>query len=182
MECTCAPHTQGLVSLDLAANITMVTCIQIRPTTLRVTREPWRPRRLLCLNLPSLTDNGPHCWVAACGDQVTVGMKRKWEERKDERKEGEWSGPLVIKTFHDIRICEVPWADHRDHSVKFIFLLFIVVQRGRTTARGVVVVYSDCLGNKRTQFSTRLWSKVTFHSHTLQKKSFLNQYFFLVLQ
>ncbi len=108
-----------------------------------------------------------------------------WDENKvggDERREAKWSGSLVIKTFHDIRICEVPWADHRDHSVKSIFLLLIVVQRGRTTARGVVVVYSDCLGNKRTQFSTRLWSKVTFHSLTLQKKIFLNQYFFLVLQ
>lgn len=84
----------------------------------------------------------------------------------------EWVGwgrgvALVIKTFHDIRVCEVPRADHWDHCVKSIFLLLIVVQRGRTTARGVVVVYSDCSGNKKTQFST-LHTETTPHvcTHT----------------
>lgn len=65
----------------------------------------------------------------------------------------------MIKTFHDIRVCEVPWADHWDHCVKSIFLLLVIVQRGRTAARGVVVVYSDCLGNKKNSLAPAYQAK-----------------------
>ena len=51
----------------------------------------------------------------------------------------------VIKTFHDIRVCEVPRADHWDHSMEPIFLFLVIVQGRSAAARGVVVVYSDCL-------------------------------------
>lgn len=77
---------------------------------------------------------------------------------RSQKEQGTWGnwvcGEQVIKTFHDIRVCEIPRADHWDHCMEPIFLFLVVVQRRGAAARGVVVVYSNCsapAGQQRTQ-------------------------------
>lgn len=72
-------------------------------------------------------------------------LKPGWGLRSGEGAVGLGGCVKVIKTFHDIRVCEVPRADHWDHSMEPIFLFLVIVQRRSAAARGVVVVYSDCL-------------------------------------
>ena len=73
------------------------------------------------------------------------GTSKAWLMSKESGAVGFAGCVKVIKTFHDIRVCEVPRADHWDHSMEPIFLFLIIVQRRSAAARGMVVVYSDCL-------------------------------------
>lgn len=99
-------------------------------------------------NLLGSASGSTHTGRWSWGEVGLGGERDVWSRVRSH----EWGGAVglggcvkVIKTFHDIRVCEVPRADHWDHSMEPIFLFLVIVQGRSAAARGVVVVYSDCL-------------------------------------